>query len=245
MVDMLLRPVPRLRNFGSIARLALLLTTVAFAAPLSGCGGELEDTGESEDDLKLQPTVKGSVGDQVRLLTIPELRSMRYTNDDGLRGWEGLVDNFGKADPTVHIVDNDRFDGHFGYVQNALKRPTTHDEFFALVRFPESRKYMPFQVYDFRKHPITRNGKTFQWVMNIRRYDYGDTEKQLAEVLVTLRALLSERLWKGFGEPLLFVYESNIGGTSIHRRPHVSELGEIHKRGFTTITESDILKLPQ
>ena len=49
---------------------------------------------------------------------------------------------------------------------------------------------------------------------------------------------------KGFGEPLLYVYESNISGTTTKRRSHVTELGIIKQRGFEMITESGILQVP-
>jgi hypothetical protein len=189
--------------------------------------------------------VKGSVAGQVRVLTVPEVRAVKFTNDEGLRTWEGIVDRFGKSNPEVHLVDQKRFDGHFGYTQNALGRPQlTKLQFFNEVQVPDTRRYMPFQVYDVRKHPITVQGKTFLWVMNIRRYNYRDTEKELTGVLTNLRTLLSKRMMKGFGEPLLYVYESNISGTNTKRRPHVSELGEIRKAGFATITESAIALVP-
>jgi len=223
-------------------RTLLSASIVLVSVAVGACSTpEDEPTGEGEEHLTLQANVKGSVGDQVRVLSVAEIDAHRFSNDDGLPTWEGIVDRFGSADPEVHLVDQVRFpDGHFPYTQQALGRPDmTKDQFFTEVSFPNARRYMPFQVYDFRAKPLRVGDKTFQWGLNIRRYNYRDDEGQLADVLENLRALLSERLMKGFGEPALYVYETNIPSSTVRRRPHVTERATMEGRGFTLFAETE------
>ncbi len=188
----------------------------------------------------LQPTVMGFVGGTVRSLSAAESESLEFVSHGKILTWEGLVDNIGQPNAQVHLNDTRAFEGHFGYVQKALGRGAayTQDNFFAEVQFPERRRYMPFLVFDFRDRPLLWKGKSYRWVMNIRRYNYADTDQQLAELLVGLKNLLSTRLMQGFGEPLLFVYDTP--GT--FRRPHVDRLAEVTAVGFEVITEQAMIE---
>jgi hypothetical protein len=221
----------------------VLLLSIALVAAF-GCGSS-DGIGASSDALSFAPNVKGSVGGRVRSLTPQEALDLRFVSHDKILTWEGLVEDFGKPTQTVHLVDTKRFEGHFGYTKNALERGATFTEanFQNEVSFPATRRYMPFLVFDFRASPIVVNGKSFKWVMNIRRYNYRDNEVQLADVLTTMRSLLSERLMGSFGEPALFVYDSPALFPTTHtpRRPHITQLGEIKKRAFETLTETEMI----
>jgi hypothetical protein len=222
---------------------AVLFAIALFAA--IGCGLGDKDAGASDALSGFEPKVKGSIGGRVRDLTAQEALDLRFVSHEKILTWEGLVEDFGKPNATVHLVDTKRFEGHFGYTKNALDRgPSfTQSNFFQEVQFPATRRYMPFLVFDFRASPIEVNGKSFKWVMNIRRYNYRDNEVQLADVLTNLRTLLSERLMKNFSEPVLFVYDSPalFPTTNTLRRPHITQLGEIKKRNFETLTETQMI----
>lgn len=221
--------------------LLIVLSLIALAV---GCGPLGEETAASEDALTFAPKVKGEVGGHVRELTPQEVLDLRFVSHDKILTWEGIVSDYGKPSAEVHIVDTKRFEGHFGYTQHALGRGTqyTKENFFSEVQYPATRRYMPFLVFDFRAAPLTLEGKSFKWVMNIRRYNYRDDEKQLAQVLVQMRKYLSEHLMIGHGEPILFVYDSVITGTNILRRPHVSQLTEVKKVGFSPMTEAAMIE---
>jgi Pyruvate phosphate dikinase, AMP/ATP-binding domain len=186
------------------------------------------------------PMVMGSVGGGVRSLSAAEAESIQFVSHGKILTWEGLVDNIGQPNAQVHLNDTKAFEGHFGYVQKALGRGAayTQDNFFNEVQFPERRRYMPFLVFDFRNRPLLWKGKSYRWVMNIRRYNYADSHQGLADMLVGLKTLLSTRLMQGFGEPLLFVYDTP--GT--FRRPHTDRLAEVSAAGFEVITEQAMIE---
>ncbi|HVH44282.1 MAG TPA: PEP/pyruvate-binding domain-containing protein [Labilithrix sp.] len=222
---------------------ALFFTLLLLGGAASGCSSDA-DVGTSDEALTFQPTVLGDVGGVVRPLSSQEALDLRFVSYGKVLTWEGLVEDFGKPTAQVHLIDTKRFDGHFGYTKTALGRDQlTENQFFTEVSFPASRRYMPFLAFDLRAHPIQVGAKSFKWVMNIRRYNWRDDEVGLANFAVTLRTLLSERLMKGFGEPLLFVYDMPgfIPGTTSLRRPHVTQLGELTARGFEPITEGALI----
>jgi hypothetical protein len=229
------------------ARFALLLVTLAsLAFSPAACGVAGEDVDTTDDALTFEPTVKGFVNGGLRKLSAQEALDLRFVSHEKILTWEGLIADFGKPNAEVHLVDTKKFDGHFGYTQNALGRGPryTQDNFFTEVQFPRTRKYMPFLVFDFRAQPIQVGGKRFKWVMNIRRYNYRDTEAELAGVLKSVRSLLSDRLMKSFGEPVLFVYDSTatFPSTGALRRPHVTQLRDVRAAGFDVLTEGEMIR---
>ncbi len=187
-----------------------------------------------------QPTVMGFVGGSVRSLNPAEAESLQFVSHGKILTWEGLVENIGKPEAQVHLNDTKAFEGHFGYIQKALGRGAayTQDNLFTEVQFPERRRYMPFLVFDFRNRPLLWKGKSYRWVMNIRRYNYADSHQQLADMLVGLKNLLSTRLMQGFGAPLLFVYDT----PNTFRRPHIDHLSEVTAAGFEVITEQAMIE---
>ena len=170
--------------------------------------------------VSLQTNVLGSIQGEVRSLSSQEAERLQFVSHDKILTWEGLVENVGKPNAKVHLIDTTQFEGHYGYTKAAIKRGAAYTQrnFFDDVQIPQRRKYMPFLVFDFRDHPVRINGKSYRWVLNIRRYNYADTHQQLADMLVGLRQLLSDRLMQGAGEPLLFLYEK----ANSFRRPHVN-----------------------
>ena len=187
-----------------------------------------------------QPSVVGSIQGQVRSLTPQESERLQFVSHDKILTWEGLVENIGQPTARVHLIDTTQFKGHYGYTKAALSQGAAYTEgnFINEVQFPARRKYMPFLVFDFRDRPLQKNGKSYRWVLNIRRYNYADSHQQLADMLSGLRALLSDRLMTGFGEPLLFLYEK----PGSFRRPHVNQISELVAAGFETITERAMIK---
>ncbi|MEM9092029.1 MAG: PEP/pyruvate-binding domain-containing protein [Cyanobacteria bacterium P01_F01_bin.53] len=186
-----------------------------------------------------QPDVMGSVQGSLRSLSSQEAESLQFVSHDKILTWEGLVENVGKPDARVHLIDTKVFEGHYGYTQKGIGRGAAYTQanFFNEVQSPERRRYMPFLVFDFRNRPLQWKGKSYQWVLNIRRYNYTDTHQGLANMLAGVRTLLSENLMKGFGEPLLFVYTKRG-----FRRPHVNQLSEVRAEGFDTITEQEMIE---
>lgn len=225
------------------ARLVALLLALLTVA-LGGCSAADEETGSSEEAITFAPSVKGFVDGKIRDLTAQQATDLRVVSHDKILMWEGIVNGIGKPNPEVHLIDTKKFDGHLGYTQNALGRGKqyTENNFFTEIQYPGAqRRYMPFFLFDFRSAPITIDGKSFKWVMNIRRYNYRDDEKQLADLLVQMRTLLGEHVMKGFGDPALFVYDAP--PASFLRRPHVTQLTELKKRGFTAVTEPRMIEL--
>lgn len=232
---------------GSLLRPLALLLSLVFLLLGPACSQDEEDIESTDANLTFSPHVKGSVDGRVRDLTPQEALSLQFLSHDKILTWEGIVTDFGKPTTEVHLVDTKKFDGHFGYTQGALGRGHSFTEanFQTEIQFPRTRRYMPFLAFDFRARPITVEGKQFKWVMNIRRYNYRDSDAELAKVLVAMRSLLGERLFATFGDPLLFVYDSDhtFPSTGSLRRPHVRHLDELHREGFTAITEGDMIRL--
>ena len=139
----------------------------------------------------------------------------------------------------MHLIDTQKFEGHYGYTKQALGRGIAYSQrnFFDEVQRPERRRYMPFLVFDFRDRPLQWQGKSYQWVLNIRRYNYADSDAELAAMITELKGLISSRLMVDAGEPLLFVYNKE----GSFRRPHVENLSAVETAGFATITETEMI----
>ncbi len=185
------------------------------------------------------PNIFGAMQNEIRELTQQEAESLQFVSHDNILTWEGLVEDIGQPTARVHLIDTARFDGHYGYAQQALGRGVayTKNHFFSEVQSRKNRRYMPFLVFDFRDQPLIWQGESYRWVMNIRRYNYTDSHQALADMLVSLKALLQERLLQDSGEPLLFVYEK----PGSFRRPHVDTLTEVKAAGFEVITEQEMI----
>lgn len=232
----------------------LLLRTISLLACLLflglgpiACGIGAEDVESSDANLTFAPRVKGYVNGRIVDLTPEQALSLQFVSHEKILTWEGLVADYGKPSAEVHLVDTTKFDGHYGYTKNAIGRGDgfTEANFQTEIQYPRTRRYMPFLAFDFRAHPITVAGKPFKWVMNLRRYNYRDTHEELAQVVVTMRKMLSERLFASYGEPVLFVYDSDFvfQSTGTPRRPHINHLAEIRREGFDVITEGDMIRL--
>ena len=184
--------------------------------------------------------VLGSVDGEVRPLVQSEADALQFVSHDSILTWEGLVENIGQSNSKVHLIDTNVFKGHYGYAKNGLDRGAayTQSNFFTEVQLPERRRYMPFLVFDFRDRPLIWKGSSYRWVLNIRRYNYSDSDQALSEMLLGLKELLSARLMSEAGEPLLFVYVK----PGSFRRPHVSRLEEVQAAGFETITEQEMIE---
>ncbi|MEO1621238.1 MAG: PEP/pyruvate-binding domain-containing protein [Cyanobacteria bacterium J06632_3] len=183
--------------------------------------------------------VFGSVGGSIRPLSTSEAEALHFVSHDKILTWEGLVENVGQSSARVHLIDTERFEGHYGYTKHALGRGAayTQTNFFNEVQSANTRRYMPFLVFNFRDRPLEWQGKSYRWVLNIRRYNYTDNHQELADMLVDLKKMLSDRLMTNAGEPLLFVYEKQ----GSFRRPHVNRLQEVQAAGFATITEQEMI----
>jgi|GEM_PF-1982120 len=188
---------------------------------------------------RLNADVLGWTGSAVGKLDEATIVANHFVSHDKVLTWEGLVAGVRSATPQVHIIDTKKFDGHFGYTKNAIGRGSTYtqDMFFAEVQTPATRNYMPFLVFDFRASPLSWKGKSYNWVLNIRRYRYGDTHDELASLLMFVKAQVGEKLMKGYGEPLIQVYTT----PGSFRRPHIDRLGEVHAKGMATITEDEMI----
>ncbi len=198
---------------------------------------------DSKSELKQEVlSVYGYVDGKVRSLTSKDLKGLEFVSHNKILTWEGIIENFSRPGEKVHIIDTAKFEGHLGYTQEALGRGKSYDQraFFDEIQPPATRRYMPFMVYDFRNQPVKWEGKNYRWVMNIRRYNFKDTHLELAEVLAHLRSLLQGSLFRDQGEPLLYVYD-NIPFT--FRRPHINFVDEIKTKGFSFITENQMIDL--
>ena len=209
---------------------------------VQGCSffvsGSSNDSGVNA--VVFQPKAKGSLGGKIKTLSASEALDLRFVSHGKILTWEGIVENIGQPTAAVHLIDTKVFDGHHAYAQKALGRGPSYsqDAFFNEVQFPKLRKYMPFLVFDFHTQPLLWKGKSYNWVMNVRRYNYKDTDAELAQMLLGLKKQLSDSVMSGFGDPLLFVYDT----PKSFRRPHTDHLADVQAAGFEVITEQDMIK---
>ena len=180
-------------------------------------------------------TQNGTVGP----LGLSAAEDLQFISHNTISTWEGLIENIGQPTARVHLIDTQKFEGHYGYTKQALGRGTGYSQrnFFDEVQQPERRRYMPFLLFDFRGRPLQWQGKSYQWVLNVRRYDYADGDTELAAMITELKELISSRLMLDAGEPLLFVYDKQ----GSFRRPHVANLSAVEAAGFATVTEVEMI----
>lgn len=228
-------------KFSTVFALACSCFLIVFlSVGVSGCRTRGYNRDAAATDFVAPVDVTGDVSGSLRKLTDTEARALQFVSHGKLPTWEGLVAEVKSASPEVHIIDTARFDGHYGYAVNALGRGSayTQDNFFSEVQFPSSRRYMPFLAFDFRAKPITLGGKTFNWVLQMRRYAFKDTDDEFVSLLKATKALVGAKLFPGAGDPILLAYDNPL---PTHRRPHISNLAKIHAAGFTTMTENDMI----
>ena len=85
--------------------------------------------------------------------------SKQFLSYGRLPTWGGVAVDWHLATPGLHYYSPVVYDGHAEYVSRALKTGLTFREFKARVRHRQTRRYVPFFVYDLRGFDVKRQGQ--------------------------------------------------------------------------------------
>lgn len=108
--------------------------------------------------------------------------SMQIVAFGNIPTWTGVITEW-QTKPTLRIFSKDKYGGHAEFVRRGLGRSITFDDFHRKVDRYAGREYLAVFLYDLRKCPLSKNGKTYSWAIFLEDYQYSDTPEQLAETI--------------------------------------------------------------
>jgi hypothetical protein len=106
--------------------------------------------------------------------------TMEYGN---IPAWAGIVDLVPKGKKPVYIFDDNIYKGHSNFVLRSLKRKVTFSTFKELVKYPATRQYIPFNLYDLRKKEFSYNGEKYLWALKMCDYRLQDNPAEMITLL--------------------------------------------------------------
>jgi hypothetical protein len=115
---------------------------------------------------------------------------MEYGN---IPAWACIVDLV-PAKKQVYIFDDNVYHGHSNFVLRYLKRKVTFTTFKDLVKYPDKRQYVPFNLYDLREKDFSFSGVKYKWAIKMCDYVLQDDPAQMVKLLEQTHAYISEYL---------------------------------------------------
>lgn len=231
----------------SAFKVTLFFGCVLGPVGIIGCSSRKEVTSASNEETQAQTgvnpvAVMSNINGKIVKIDGNQFQSFSFLSHNKILTWDGIINEWQSPNvaSSVHIFDTKLFPGHLEYAQKGLSRgggSLTQDLFFTEVQFPKSRRYMPFTLYTFTGSPLVVNNKTFKWAIQMRRYNFRDTDMEFAKVVERTKNLVRDAMGSGLGEPLIIAYST----PNSFRRPHINKLTEIHQLGMGTLKEEDFI----
>lgn len=128
-------------------------------------------------------------------------RLHQFLSFEAIPTWTGVVTDWEKASPKIHLYDSEQYKGHAQYVSAGLGTGITFATFKAQVKDPATRRFMPFFLFDLRSHPVQIDGKAHTWALRIEDYSYTDTEAQITAATRRLLDLVRQYIDAATGGP--------------------------------------------
>lgn len=149
--------------------------------------------------------------------------------------WVGVASNWDKTEAKLHFYPPSQYPGHADFVSKGLKTGINFSQFKQQVMHYQSRKYLPFFVYDLRQNPITLQGTTCHWVLHMEDYSYTDSPEEMAATVLRLLNTMSTELQKmGKGAVVL---TSNTKG-----HPNIRMAAKLEEKGYYHVSTTQVIR---
>ncbi|MBC7863786.1 MAG: hypothetical protein IAF38_12500, partial [Bacteroidia bacterium] len=97
--------------------------------------------------------------------------------------WAGIVDLAPAGKKPVYVFDDNIYKGHSNFVLRFLKRKVTFAAFKDLVKYPATRQYIPFNLYDLRKKDFSYNNEKYSWALKMCDYRLQDNSEEMIKLV--------------------------------------------------------------
>jgi hypothetical protein len=87
-------------------------------------------------------------------------KQYQFLSFETIPTWTGVAADWDKDRPLIHLYDPVKYKGHAQYISQALKTGMTFKQFKEQVSNYQTRKYLPFFLFDLRDSPITEDSVT-------------------------------------------------------------------------------------
>jgi hypothetical protein len=166
-------------------------------------------------------------------------KKYQFLSFETLPTWTGVATDWDTDHPSVHLYDPVKYKGHAQFISEGLKTGITLKQFKERVRPYQTRKYMPFFLFDLRDRPVALDKKRYDWALRIEDYGYEDTPQQMAETTLKLLDLISEYIGKqtSTGSKGLAVL-----ATDAKVKPNASIAFALNQKGYPYRTMTQLLE---
>lgn len=172
--------------------------------------------------------------------TIYQDRLYQFLSFEAVPTWTGVASDWDKGTAQIHLYDPIQYKGHAQYISVALKTGITFAQFKEQVREYSSRKYMPFFLFDLRKHPVTVEGKTCTWAVRVEDYGYRDNPEQMATTTLRLLRTLTDYIRMATGKSTHGII---ILATNPESQPNTGIAPILNQAGFPNKTVTQLIAL--
>ncbi|MDW7691945.1 PEP/pyruvate-binding domain-containing protein [Flammeovirgaceae bacterium SG7u.111] len=160
-------------------------------------------------------------------------KKFQFLSFEKIPTWVGVAANWEKASPSIHLYDGSRYKGHAEYISKGLQTGISFQQFKDQVRNPQTRKYMPFFLFDLRGMNIQLGGTNYNWALRMEDYRYLDNPQQMQETCLRLLNTVAQYInqqagGRSKGILILPTYEKATPNTSI--------APAINQRGYPNLT---------
>ncbi len=154
--------------------------------------------------------------------------------------WSAIAAQWETAQPSIHLYDYVKYKGHAAFVSKGLKTGITFKQFKAQVKFPATRKYVPFFLFDLRTCPITIGNTTYHWAIRLEDYSYTDSKAQMAQTVLRLLELVNAHVNK---HSTISQNGMVILATNKKAQPNIGIAPMVQQKGYPNRTLGQLLKL--
>lgn len=165
-------------------------------------------------------------------------KAHQFLSFEKIPTWVALAADWEEPEPEIHLFDPAKYKGHAQYVSVGLKTGISFKQFKNQVQFYDSRKYIPFVLFDLREEPVMLSGKEYQWAIRMIDYEYQDNTGEMSETVIRLLNTVSTYIQKASGT------NSNglmVLSTNTKAAPNTSIASAVNQAGYPHLTRSQLL----
>lgn len=166
-------------------------------------------------------------------------KKFQFLSFEKIPTWVGVATDWNTKSPDIHLYDGSRYKGHAQYISVGLQTGITFQQFKEGVRNPETRKYMPFFLFDLRELDVEIDGLSYEWAIRIEDYRYLDNQEQMEETSLKLLNTISQYIGKQSGN---YTKGIVVLATNQDATPNTSIASAMNKNAYPNMTRSQLLE---
>ena len=160
-------------------------------------------------------------------------KNLQFIAYGKIPAWTAVASHWETDKLQLNFYDPTVYPGHADFVSKGLKTGIRFPEFKEQVRHFDSRKYLPFFVYDLSDTPVVINGENYHWAVHVEDYSYTDNTDDMGNTVLRLMKRLSKEFGTKRGLVLL--------ATSSSTKPNTNIAQKLNAGGYPNLTRSQLL----